>query len=275
MSRNFRIHSICVAKNEGDIIGACLQAALEWSDRIIVYDGQSDDNTWDVVSSMASDKIIPWKQDGKVFQESLRAEVFNAFRDGSRPGDWWCHLDADEFYMDENPREFLARVPWPYHVVWGIAVEFYLTNQDVPPGYTLQPEAPEADLSRLRYYAVTNSEPRFFRDRTRLVWPEAAGWPLNMGPAYPKRMLYRHYKYRSAEQMQRRLETRQKSVAGGFTGWEHARASDWHEKLASTANLKQYDGGRFEYDEAKLPRHLDPFVKYSAKLLLHGLRILP
>ncbi|MBV8901767.1 MAG: glycosyltransferase family 2 protein [Verrucomicrobia bacterium] len=274
MARDFKIHCICVVKNEGDVIRAGLQAASEWADRIIVYDGQSDDNTWEVVCSMAGEKIIPWKQDGKVFQESLRAEVFNAFRAGSRPGDWWCHLDADEFYV-ENPRQFLSRVPWPYHVVWGIAVEFYLTEKDVDPDYRLRPEVPEAELGRLNYYSVDNSEPRFFRDRRRLVWPSDTGWPLNMGPVYPKRLLYKHYKYRSPEQTQLRLQTRLKSVAGGFTGWEHARTADWREKLHLSGSLKKHGFGRFEYDAGKLPKHLDPLIKRSAKLFLHGLGVLP
>lgn len=274
MSRDFKIHSICIVKNEGDIIRAALEAASEWSDRVIVYDGQSDDNTWEIVCGMASEKIIPWKQDGKVFQESLRAEVFNAFRGGSRPGDWWCHLDADEFYV-QNPRQFLSRVPWPYHVVWGIAVEFYLTEKDVDPDYRLGSEVPAADLSKLRYYSVNNSEPRFFRERQRLVWPADTGWPSNMGPVYPKRLLYKHYKYRSPEQTQIRLQTRQKSIAGGFRGWEHAGAADWREKVRPSGGLKKHDSGRFEYNTDELPRHLDPLVKHSAKLVLHGLGILP
>ncbi|HEY0792712.1 MAG TPA: glycosyltransferase family 2 protein [Chthoniobacterales bacterium] len=274
MPCDFKIHSICVVKNEGDVIGACLNAAARWSDRIIVYDGQSEDDTWDVVCSMASEKIIPWKRDGKVFQESLRAEVFNAFREGARPGDWWCHLDADEFYL-ENPRAFLARVRPPEHVVWGVAVEFYLTEQDVSPGYQLRPEVPPADLERLQFYAVTNSEPRFFRDRKRLTWPNHTGWPVNLGPVHPRRLLYKHYKYRSPEQMQRRLATRLRSVAGGFSGWEHARTDDWHDKIHPSGSLQRLTAAGPQYDERLLPQHLDPLVKRMAKRYLHQLGILP
>ena len=106
----FSIHAICVVKNEADIVESSLRTALQWADRIIVYDGDSTDGTWEKVCAMRSERIVPWKQDGKVFQESLRAEVFNAFRQGARSGDWWCHLDADEFYIDD-PRAFLSKVP--------------------------------------------------------------------------------------------------------------------------------------------------------------------
>lgn len=33
----FRIHSICVDKNEADIIEQCLKEASKWSDYIYVY----------------------------------------------------------------------------------------------------------------------------------------------------------------------------------------------------------------------------------------------
>ena len=80
MSSDFKIHAICVVKNEVDIIAACLRSAEQWADRIIVYDNKSDDGTWEVVKGLANARIIPWKQDGKVFQESIRAEVFNNFK---------------------------------------------------------------------------------------------------------------------------------------------------------------------------------------------------
>jgi hypothetical protein len=274
MPGDFKIHSICVVRNEGDVIGYCLEAASRWSDRIIVYDGASEDNTWDVVCSMASDKIIPWKQDGKVFQESLRAEVFNAFRAEAEPGDWWCHLDADEFYV-ENPRELLTRVTWPYHVVWGIAVEFYLTEQDILERKTNPVTDSKQQIDRLQYYSIKNSEPRFFRDRKGLKWPEDAGWPIHMGPTFPERLLYKHYKYRSPEQIQRRLDTRRRSVEGGFTGWEHARETDWRQKLQDPAKLNKFDGDKFDYREADLPRHQEPPAKRLVKMALHQLRIFP
>ncbi len=277
MKDPFRIHAICVVKNEGDIVGPCLQAALGWADRVIVYDGQSEDDTWAVVRRAAAQdpRVIPWKQDGKAFQESLRAEAYNAFRSGARPGDWWCHLDADEFYT-ENPRGFLAKVPWPFHVVWGVAVEFYLTERDVPADYALSAVVPPADLEKLRHYHVTNSEPRFFRERARLVWPENTGWPLNMGPVFPKRILYKHYKYRSPEQMQRRLATRLDSVRRGFPGWEHARTDNWREKVPVAATLHEWRPGQpFAYEERSLPRHLEKPLRRVAKLALHGLGVLP
>jgi glycosyltransferase involved in cell wall biosynthesis len=271
MASEIKIHAICVVKNEVDIIAACLRSAERWADRIIVYDGESDDGTWEVVKGLANARIIPWKQDGKVFQESLRAEVFNDFKAQANPGDWLCHLDADEFYV-ENPRSFLAGVPWPYHAVWGIAVEFYLTEEDLGTGFL---EPIENRLEALHYYRVENSEPRFFRHRKRLHWPVNTGWPVHMGPVLKKRILYKHYKYRSPEQIQRRLDTRRKSVARGFPGWDHAIAGSWRDKILEPGSLRRYNGGKFEYSEGDLPNHLEPRLKRFSKILLHQMGLLP
>ncbi len=80
---NFRIHSIMTVKNEADIIGSCIRAATKWSDHIIIYDGESEDDTWKISKNLEQEfpgKVIAWKQDGKVFSESLRSEVFNEYR---------------------------------------------------------------------------------------------------------------------------------------------------------------------------------------------------
>lgn len=268
-----KIHSICVVKNEADIIGHCLREALQWSDFIYVYDGASTDGTWEVVRELAGDRVVAWKQDGKVFQESLRAEVFNAFRDRAAPGDWWCHLDADEFYVTD-PRAFLSAVPTRYQVVWGNMVEYYLTHRDLEALDFMQPV--ERLLPQLRFYAAVNSEPRFFRHRARLEWPTSVGWPIHMGVAAPRRINFRHYKYRTPQQIQKRLDTRRDNRARGFPGWDHASQADWREKVVDAGTLCYDNGdGRLEIDEAKLPRHLEPLPKRWTKMALHALGIWP
>jgi hypothetical protein len=268
-----KIHSICVVKNEGDIIEHCLKESLKWSDVIYVYDGESRDETWEVVRRFPSDRVVAWKQDGKTFQESLRAEVFNEFRGRAAAGDWWCHLDADEFYPTD-PKRFLAAVPSRYHVVWGVAIEYYLTHDDIA---SLDFDAPiETLLDSIRWYAVNNSEPRFFRHRPRLTWPVTTGWPIHMGVPCPERIPYRHYKYRTPTQIQRRLDTRRDNRSRGFPGWEHAAQADWQEKIVDRASLQldRHDGN-FVIDPKKLPVHTDALPKRWAKMLLHQLGVWP
>lgn len=48
-----KIHSICLVKNESDIIAQTLKAAVNWSDFIYVYDNGSTDGTWEKVISLS------------------------------------------------------------------------------------------------------------------------------------------------------------------------------------------------------------------------------
>lgn len=268
-----KIFALCVVKNEGDIIEDCLRAASVWADRIFVYDGQSTDGTWEKVVAMQNEKIVPWRQDGKVFQESLRAEIFNAHRHEAAEGDWWCHLDADEFYV-EDPRRFLARVPHREHVVWGIAVEYYLTPHDLK---HIDFHSPTAEiLKSLRYYRAENSEPRFFKHRRQLVWNENEGRPRHMGIATVERPLYFHYKYRSPQQMQLRIETRLDSQRRGFVVRAQYNSRHWEEEIADIADL-DFDerNGHYRLREDRLPRHLPSLAHSLVKRFMHGTGLWP
>jgi glycosyltransferase involved in cell wall biosynthesis len=273
MRSNFRIHCYCLAKNEVDIIGACLSDALRWADYVYVYDNGSTDGTWDKVRAVRDERVVAWKSEDKPFQESLRAEIFQAFRHRATEGDWWCQLDADEFYLD-NPRDFLACVPPIAQAVWSLFVEYYLTCQDLD---GLDFSLPiETILGQLHYYRANHSEPRFFRHRRRLVWHLDRGHPTHMGVVYPQRIRLRHYKYRSPEQIQRRLDTRREARRRGFPGWEHAAQEGWREKIAEAGGLHYDDGsGRLTVDEQALPNHLGSRRLRIVRRVMHGLGIWP
>lgn len=268
-----KIFALCVVKNEGDIIEECLRTASQWADRIFVFDGQSTDGTWEKVVAMQNDKIVPWRQDGKPFQESLRAEPFNDRRSEASEGDWWCRLDADEFYID-NPREFLAQVPRRHHVVWGVPIEYYITREDLD---QVNFNAPMAEiLPALRYYKAENSEQRFFRHRPGLVWRETDAWPIHLGIPTPKRIRYRHYKYRSPQQIQNRIEAKLRQQQEGFPVRDHCTARQWEEQLAHACELDFDRGdGQYHLRTERLPRNTDTLPRAMVKLIMHGTGLWP
>jgi glycosyltransferase involved in cell wall biosynthesis len=275
VSKDFKIHSIAVCKNEADVIGYCLEEASKWSDYIYVYDGESTDETWDVVLDLAkhNPRIIPWKQDGKPFEESLRAEVFHAFRQNTKHGDWWCQLNVDEFYADDPPA-FLAQIDPAYHVVWGTNIEYYITDHELE---TLDFNRPFREiLPRMRHYKVFHSEIRFFRYRDGLVWDIDKGWPQHLGLVAPERIRFRHYPYRSPQQIQMRLDTRRAARARGFKGWDHANEENWRSMLARVEDCQVDKGdGRFVIDEERLPRHMERPIHRAVKRIMHGAGIWP
>jgi glycosyltransferase involved in cell wall biosynthesis len=237
------IFSMCLVKDEADVIAQTLRAACEWSERIYIFDNGSRDGTWEIVLDLAKERpqIYPDRQDSTPYSPDLRRLLFDAHGHETASGDWWCSLDADEFYIDD-PRVFLASVPARFDEVWAASFEYYFTDKDAE-RYEREPELYGDDVPvdrKLHYYANNWSEPRFFRYRNRLRWPTGA-WPERLGPAYPKRIRLKHYQYRSPHQMQKRLDTRVEAMARGR--FLHEMLPQWNDAVPSfrTADFSASD----------------------------------
>lgn len=127
-----KIHGLFLVKNESDILQETIYAALDWCDYIYVLDNGSTDGTWELVKELAKQhmQIVPYKQDDVIYIMALRADIFNAFRSNAGPQDWWCRMDADEFYID-NPRIFLAKIPERFQTVYSASFNYYFTDKDL------------------------------------------------------------------------------------------------------------------------------------------------
>ncbi len=224
-----KIHCICMVKNEADVVAQALRAAAEWADAIYVYDNGSCDGSWQQVLALAKEvpALVPYKQEERVFRDSLRSEVFHEFRHRSRPGDWWCRLDADEFYLD-NPRALLAEVPQPFDLVWSASFQYFFTDADAAQ-YRSDPARYDDAVpveQKCRYYLNNWSEPRFFRDRRALRWKDTQ-WPEPLRRPFSRRIRLKHFQYRSPQQIQRRLDTRRALVEQNPGIFSHERGTDW------------------------------------------------
>ncbi|KAB8320270.1 glycosyltransferase family 2 protein [Tolypothrix campylonemoides VB511288] len=265
-----KIHSICMVKNESDIIAQTLKSAAMWSDFIYVYDNGSSDGTWEQVIKLAKDyeQIIPYKQESKPYAESLRSEPFNDYRANSSDGDWWCQLDADEIYIDD-PKAFLSKVPRKYGVVWAASFEYYFTNKDLEL-YNQNPSLYADDVpveQKCRYYINNWSEPRFFKYKKSLVWEKSltndvGRMPDGVGASYRERIRLKHYQYRSPQQIQKRLDTRLQAMQDGI--FLHEKQKDWKEKLENTV---ENDVTNFSYDKDYLPQSWKERVVEASKFL--------
>jgi glycosyltransferase involved in cell wall biosynthesis len=207
-----KIHALCLAKNESDIIDRTLTDATNWCDFIYVFDNGSSDGTWEKVLALSKryKQIIPYKQENCPFRDSLAGQMFNHYRANSVEGDWWCRLDADDTYIDE-PRIFLNKVPKRYQVIVSAFFNYFFTDKDMEL-YNQDPSLYADDIpveQKCRYYINNWSEIRFFRYRKDLTWHDDARWPSPLlGDAYPVRIRMRNFQYRSPQQIDKRLEAR-------------------------------------------------------------------
>lgn len=259
-----KIHSICMVKNESDIIEQTIKAAINWSDFIYIFDNGSTDGSWEKVLELAKncEQVIPYKQDNCTYHNGLRAEVFKHFQATSSEGDWWCQLDADEIYID-NPRIFLAKIPDKYQYVWAASFQYYFTDIDLEK-YNQDPSFYADNIpvqQKCRYYKNEWSEARFFRYDRKLIWDSNLRWPYT-GAVYPIRIWLKHYQYRSPQQIQNRLKVRLRARAEGSTSFRHEAkvktannhpkslqqfsGNEWQEKIVKASELN-YDAGDNKY----------------------------
>jgi hypothetical protein len=220
-----KIRALCVVKNEADIIAQTLRAAAAWCDRIYGLDNGSDDGTWELVQQLAAElpAVRPFKQLARPFEDSIRDIILRQFAREAAHGDWWCILDADEFYIDD-PRLFLTEVPKRDQSVYMLRYTYLFTDRDHR-RFQDDPLAFSDHIpieQRLRHYVVGEySEMRFFRHHRRIRHV-----PMNSAfPAHGRLIRLKHYAYRSPQQIWTRLETRREPMERGE--FVHEKKANW------------------------------------------------
>jgi glycosyltransferase involved in cell wall biosynthesis len=210
-----------MVRNEADVLGFTLDAALEWADSVHVCDNGSTDGTLELLQDYAARHpgVVSYHQVLDPFSEALRVEGVRRLWGRASPGDWWCLLDADEVYVDD-PRRFLAAVRPKYGKVESASIQFYLTELDVR-----RFEAGERGWrpERSTHYLMNWSEARFVRHQPDVPW--TGRWPQNMAMLYPspRRIRLLHYQYRTPGQVNRRVRSRHQTPSS----FSHEVAEVW------------------------------------------------
>jgi hypothetical protein len=107
------------------------------------------------------------------------------------------------------------------------------------------------------------------------VW-ETGAWPRHVGVVAKQQIMFKHYQYRSPEQIQKRLNTRRDNRERGYPGWAHACEASWMEKIVDAKDCHFDDeSANYIVDREKLPRHIEPPVRRLVKTFMHRSGIWP
>lgn len=270
-------HGIMVLRDEGDIIAQTLAHLMTWCDSLTILDTGSTDGTWDIILDAArrDPRINPLARVERPFHNGLRALVFHAARDRFQPGDWVGRLDADEFYHISPPTFAAERLGASDGRVFAQMYDFLLTRNEATAWdrgeETLADRARPIEHRRTRYLVQEFPEPRFFRYRRRMVWPETSYVPLRGGLIAAPRIPVRHYRWRDPVQAAARCALRRETFnSGGLVG-RHWDLADWRDWLANDEDprLLRHTPGAPLPDPA-LTNHLPGPARAAAHRLLYG-----
>jgi hypothetical protein len=226
-------------RDEDDIIRQNLAHLLTWIDALYILDLGSTDSTWDIVQEFAAkdSRIVPFKHAPIVYNDSLRCMLFDHYRDRFEPGDWVMKIDADEFYYVTPPDFVRTRLRAMETIVILQWYFFRLTSREVA-NYDsgrvdVMEDRKRSIQDRRRFYKIAQyGEPRMFRYRQSMRWPESANWPFNAGYMSRERLPILHYPHRDPLQMERRYRLRaaMTRMKGSQQG-SHWKLEDWRKEV--------------------------------------------
>jgi glycosyltransferase involved in cell wall biosynthesis len=243
------LYGICITKNEADIITFCLSHASRYCQKIFVLDNGSTDNTWDLVRSLSeqNDRIVPFERKVCRYGVGLRAYIFNRVCDGFKAGDWVLILDSDEF-LEVDPKPSITYCESRgFDIIFTPQAQFYITKMDWNEAWFRDGHPSIRSFRDLpRYYLINWREPRLFRYRSNLEWPDMdnhgnptqLSYPRGLDRRWNRGVVNRHYQYRSLLQMKARIALRS-SLYQQTGRFKHSQEKDYQQYIRNYKRLKK------------------------------------
>jgi glycosyl transferase family 2 len=238
-----RVYGVMVAQNEGDVISETLEALrrLELFETIFFFDLGSEDDTLARAERFPDLLHDPRRLD-EVYHSGLRFDLLARHRDRFRDGDWLAIVDADEIYA-EDPRSLIELAELEQATcISTYQAEFMLTDADLA---RIADENAALPIARRRqYYLIQWSEERFYK-----FLPSGL---VSNATLCSRKILNRHYQYRSPVQIGTRIRTRlanrvKAQHLANPSRWPQIFSPRWQDYIVCHRVLHRDDGGPLRF----------------------------
>lgn len=239
-----RVFGALIVQNEADVIEDVLEflGELGLFEKLFFFDLGSDDGTFQAAMRHSNLLHDPQVID-EPYSNPLRARLLMQNRHLYREGDWLALVDADEFYA-ANPLDVIGRADSEgADSIHTFQADFFLTWKDLE-----TPANQELPVyERLRHYLIDWTELRFFK-----YLPRREAGPIGSLRPCSEKLVIRHYRYRSPEQIRTRIRTRlanrkRSENLPGREPWVQVFSEDWRDYVVPHEKLHFDDGGPLQF----------------------------
>jgi glycosyltransferase involved in cell wall biosynthesis len=235
--------------NEEDCIAEVMQEHAKYFDKILVLDGSSD-NTPEIIRSFKN--VVYFAKDQDVLpgikirdgaRQVLLAEAQKRFGyDG-----WFTLLHGDEIFHDSPNTTLIAAEKAKVDKVHWYAMQFFLHTSDQTKKFAEH----ESLQNRVRWYCPGFMEIRQFRNKKGIFYPldqHGCLFPKGLNARINSKFpVYKHYAYRSLEQVTKKILQTQKTQFGGAYHQDLQKLI-FIEKLAGYKQARHFDGSFKEFE---------------------------
>jgi glycosyltransferase involved in cell wall biosynthesis len=232
------LYGVLIAKDEADIIEQTLLSIREFAGfkKVFFYDNGSSDNTADIAKKF--NDFVSVNTVNQPYSDTLKYQLLYQHASEYKDGDWLAILDADELYVENTLDKITDAETFGANCIEYNDAQFYFTELD-----DFQIFSPHIPIVEQRqHYLVNYGEPRIFKyspdiELTELKVKSRFDW-LKISP---EKLLVNHFQYRSAQQVQHRIDVRLANH-GSSNNWGHIKQKNWQDYLVKSAFLHRFNG---------------------------------
>lgn len=208
MSRSQRpkLFGVCFVKNEDDIIADSVTHAAQVCDKVFVIDNASTDRSWEIVNGLHLDNVVPVCSKDFVYRDHLYLSFMKTKKEELGVDNWWYIFGADEFIAEDPLPVIMQAEEEGADCIAVERINFLITKDEVRDA--VQSGRLETWRDRKYYVLYDSGEVRFCKNTRFADYGICDNVPFGLMKECSRRLLMKHYPYRSLSQLKKRVYTR-------------------------------------------------------------------